>query len=61
MTWLEFLSRPEVLVFMIPIVAIVTGGVIAVVKALIRHRERMTMIEQGLHPDYPPEGEDPEG
>jgi hypothetical protein len=65
MTWLQFFSKPEVLVFSIPIVAIVVGGIIAIVKALISHRERMAMIERGLHPDHPPEEvlgeEDPAG
>jgi hypothetical protein len=46
-------------------VAIVVGGTVAIVKALISHRERMALIERGLHPDYPPEEvggeEDPAG
>ena len=54
--------RPDTIVFLIPISAILVGGIIAIVKILIHHRERMTMIEHGIHPDYrpeePPEGED---
>lgn len=55
---IEKLLQPEVLVFLIPITAILTGGAIALVKMLIRHRERLAMIEQGMHPDEPPEGSD---
>ncbi len=55
MTWMHFLSRPEVLVFTIPIVAIVVGGIVTIVRRLVVHRERMAMIEQGLHPDHPPD------
>ena len=53
--WLQLFFRPETLVFLIPIVAILTGGIIAIMKILIHHRERMTMIEHGIHPDYQPE------
>ncbi len=45
----------DVMVFMIPIVAVIVGGLIAIVKMVISHRERMAMIEQGVHPDYPPD------
>lgn len=58
-TWVKLLSEPETLVFLIPMLAILVGGIIAIVKILIRHRERMTLIEHGIHPDYPPE-ESPE-
>jgi len=49
----RLLSRPDTIVFLIPITAIIVGGIIAVVKILITHRERMALIEQGLHPDHP--------
>lgn len=58
--WLHFLSRPELLVFAIPIVAIVVWGIVTIVQRLVAHRERMAMIEQGLHPDHPPEEVDAE-
>jgi uncharacterized membrane protein (DUF106 family) len=58
--WLEFVSRPEALVFLIPIVAILVGGIISITKKLIHHRERMAMIERGMHPDFPPEQCDPQ-
>lgn len=51
------LLDPAILGVMIPIVAIVTGGVVALSAIWIRHRERMAMIEAGMHPDHP----DPEG
>ena len=38
-------------VFLIPIAAIVIGGVIAVTKLILRHQERLAMIERGIHPD----------
>ena len=53
--WLKLFFKPDTIVFLIPIVAILVGGIIAVVTILIRHRERMTMIEHGIHPDYRPE------
>lgn len=39
--------NPEMLVMAIPIVAILSGTVVAV----LRHRERMAMIEHGMDPD----------
>ncbi len=47
-----------VLVFAVPIVAIIGGCITAIVKMLITHRERVKMIEHGIHPDYPPDEED---
>jgi|WetSurMetagenome_2_1015567.scaffolds.fasta_scaffold1399083_1 hypothetical protein len=54
----NILSRmlsPDIMPFMIPIVAITGGITLAIVKLLIRHHERITMIQHGIHPDYPPE------
>ncbi len=48
-------SLTILLVFSIPIVAIIGGCVTAIVKMLITHRERVKMIEHGIHPDYPPD------
>ena len=53
------LLRPEVFVFLIPIAAVLMGGGVAITKMLIVHRERMALIEQGLHPDHLPEEEAP--
>ena len=57
MLWQRIL-QPDVLIFIIPIVAILTGGVIVIVRRVITHLERMAMIERGLHPDLPPETEE---
>jgi hypothetical protein len=51
--WPSVLASPETLIFMIPIVAILVGGLTTITKQLIRHRERMAMIEQGMNPDRP--------
>ena len=51
--WPTFLNSPGALVFMIPIAAILVGGVTGVAKLVIRHRERMAMIERGMDPDRP--------
>ncbi len=55
MNWSSLLSRPEILIpglaLCIPIVAIVMGGITAIVKMVIYHRERMAMIQQGINPD----------
>ncbi len=64
MSWPSMFLRPDILAFAIPIVGIVVGGVIAVTRMVIIHRERMAMIEQGLDPDRraesPPADEDPQ-
>lgn len=51
MTWMNVISRPETLVFLVPIAAILVFGLTGIIKILIKHRERMAMIEQGMHPD----------
>ena len=38
---------------LVPIVAIIVGGVIAVVAMVHRHQERLAKIERGIHPDAP--------
>jgi len=38
---------------LVPIVAIVVGGVIAVVKMVHAHQERLAKIERGIDPDGP--------
>ena len=42
---MERLLNPAILIFMIPITAILVGGIKAIVTLVIRHRERMAMIE----------------
>ena len=40
-------------VFLIPIAAVVIGGVIAVTKLILNHQERIAKIERGMNPDAP--------
>lgn len=61
MDW-SYLTNPQILPFLIPIVAIlipivaiVMGVIKKIVEILVRHRERMAMIERGMHPDNVPE------
>ncbi len=37
--------------FLIPITAIVVGGIIAVVVIVLKHQERIAKIERGIDPD----------
>ena len=39
--------------FLIPIVAVIVGGVIAVVAMTHAHQERIAKIERGIDPDAP--------
>jgi hypothetical protein len=39
--------------FLIPIVAILVGGAIAIVAMVHKHHERIAMIERGIDPDAP--------
>ncbi len=43
----------------IPVVAIVCGSVVMIVKSVIKHRERMAKIGMGIDPDYDPNKYDP--
>jgi len=52
------LFRVEILGLLIPIVAIIVGGVVVVTKVFLRHQERMSMIERGMHPDGHASAED---
>lgn len=47
----DVLSRPETLALLLPIAGVLMFGFISLTKILIKHRERMAMIEQGMHPD----------
>ncbi|MGO9113924.1 MAG: hypothetical protein ACLP9L_32240 [Thermoguttaceae bacterium] len=49
--WFSIFGNPATLVLMIPIVAILVGGITGIAKLIIRHRERMAMIERGMDPD----------
>jgi hypothetical protein len=50
--WPSFLDHPDTLVFAVPIVAILAAGIVGIAKLVMRHRERMAMIERGMHPDH---------
>jgi hypothetical protein len=39
---------------LVPISAILVGGVIVVVTMILRHQERIAKIERGIDPDAPP-------
>ena len=54
---LQSFMRPEILVFCIPIAAILGGLAYAMTKAIIAHRERMAKIQQGIDPDERPGAE----
>ena len=36
---------------LVPIIAIIVGGAIAIAAMIIRHQERMAKIERGIDPD----------
>jgi hypothetical protein len=38
---------------LVPIVAIIAGGVIAIVAMVHKHQERLAKIERGIDPDGP--------
>jgi hypothetical protein len=40
---------------LVPIIAIVVGGAIAITAMIIRHQERIAKIERGMDPDAPPQ------
>jgi hypothetical protein len=39
---------------LVPIVALIVGGVIAVTTMILRHQERIAKIERGMDPDAGP-------
>jgi hypothetical protein len=55
---LSRLLEPDIMPFLVAIVAIVGGLSVAIVKLLIKHHERITMIQHGIHPDHPPDNKD---
>ena len=38
---------------LVPIVAIIVGGAIAIVTLILKHQERIAKIERGIDPDAP--------
>jgi hypothetical protein len=53
-SFVELILRPETLVFLIPITAIIGGIAYKITTAIIAHRERMAKIEHGIDPNEPP-------
>lgn len=53
----ELVLRPETLVFLIPITAIIGGITYKITTAIIAHRERMAKIEHGIDPNEPLRGQ----
>jgi len=59
--WHEFLANPGniptiaiLAVFSVGAVAVVMGTLTQIVKTVVKHRERMAKIEQGIDPDADP-------
>ncbi len=48
---LNKILQPEILVFLIPIVALIGGFVIAAIKMNYAHEERIAKINAGIDPD----------
>jgi uncharacterized membrane-anchored protein YhcB (DUF1043 family) len=40
-------------IWLIPIIAIIMGGVIGIIKMILNHQERIAKIERGMDPDAP--------
>lgn len=47
----ERLLQPEILVFAIPIVAIIAAAGVKITNAVIRHLERIERLRHGMDPD----------
>lgn len=41
---------------LVPIVAIIVGGAVAITTMILRHQERIAKIERGIDPDSVPRG-----
>jgi len=61
---LEFFNNAPALLSVVPFLAlavfIVLYGIANIQRQYLRHRERIAMIERGMHPDHPPESSDPQ-
>ncbi len=51
MNFESLFGNPQTAVFVVAAVAIVVVGAVQIVKAYLRHRERVEMIRSGMHPD----------
>ena len=56
----RMVGHPDFLYVLLSALAIIAGAIVIifVIKLGITHRERMSMIKQGIHPDYPPIDDD---
>ena len=50
---IDRLFSPDILALCIPIIAVSGGVCWLILRQRMHHRERMAMIEQGMHPDRP--------
>lgn len=57
MDWLKTLISNHTFVFfgIVVGVPVIMGTLHSIIRSIIKHRERMAMIERGMHPDHPPE------
>jgi hypothetical protein len=53
MSWLNYLADRQVVAIGIPALGIVLAALLTLLRSSMSHRERMAMIERGLHPDDP--------
>jgi hypothetical protein len=55
----QMASDDEVLgvamIVVLGLAGILTGLILGITRLAMRHRERMSMIDQGMHPDHPPD------
>jgi hypothetical protein len=48
---LELILRPEVMVFVVAIVAVLAGAAVKITNMVIRHRAQIEKLRQGFDPD----------
>lgn len=53
MSWHEMLTDHLVWAMGIPALIITLGALISLFRSSLSHRQRMAMIERGIHPDDP--------
>lgn len=51
MHWEAFFLNPAVVWVLIPVSAILIGGISGIYSQYCKHVERISMIENGIHPD----------
>lgn len=53
MSWQAFFLNPALVWILIPLTAMLLGGIGEIYKRYCEHQERIAMIENGIHPDAP--------